>query len=141
MSDVISMIENLFGFKGWAILIILSILFGIGWHTMKAYALDDKVYDIAYNISLTPYDVLKYNCWDFSTDLYTALKKEGFKPRIIIGTRGTGTHAWVELNGEWIDGESGQVIYDRSGYIFPGFYALPKYNPFKAKYLRDNFIR
>jgi hypothetical protein len=111
--------EDIFGLKGWAILIIVSILFGLGWHMVKAYALKDEAEMIAYNISTTPYHIVYYNCWDFSTDLYNALKERGYNPKIMMGmTDSYKAHAWIELDNEWIESITGQIIYDRSNYKF-----------------------
>lgn len=47
------------------------------------------------------YNLETYNCYDFSTDLYYALREVGYKANISYGTFNNGTyatnHSWVEL--------------------------------------------
>jgi hypothetical protein len=129
------------GFKIWAYVVCFCIILGILLHITKAYALTDEAKETSLLIAQkTPYHILYYNCWDYSTDLYYALRKEGYAPKIITGMREGIAHAWVELNGEWIEPQVGQIIANRTGYIFPGYYSYPKYNPWKKAYL-DNFKR
>jgi hypothetical protein len=45
-----------------------------------------EIEDIALLVAqTTPYDVWKYNCWDYATDLKLELAKNGYDSRIIFG--------------------------------------------------------
>jgi len=117
------------------------------------------VLDIALLVAqTTPYDVWKYNCWDYATDLKLELAKNGYDSRIIFGIVNCssglfdeqqckqygGVHAWVsvgtspyESNNVWIEATTGNIITDRAPYKM-GYYGVIKFNPFKkawkAKY-------
>ena len=87
--------------------------------------------EIARNISLiNSYDINKYNCWDYSTDLKRALINAGYNDtKIVIGLYDDYPHAWVEVNGIWIESTNGEVIKDKTIYKF-GYYGTNKYNPY-----------
>ena len=93
---------------------------------------------IAELVAQTPYDTLKYNCWDYATDLQAQLREQNISSRIMTGVYGsTSAHTWLKVGSEWIEATSGQLIEDRSEYDF-GYYSPPKGNPRKARWKADN---
>jgi len=93
--------------------------------------------EIAKNISLShEYDINKYNCWNYATDLKRALVEANYTDaKIVMGTVdcsagfnciGNYPHAWVEVNDMWIESTNGELIQDRSAYKF-GYYGNEKY--------------
>ena len=109
------------------------------------------ILSIASLIAKTPYDSLKYNCWDYATDLRLALAKQNITSRIITGIVDCnsglfnfnickafgGAHDWLDVNGVWIEATSGELITDRSGYR-AGYYSFNKFNPYKQKWKELN---
>lgn len=88
--------------------------------------------EIAENIALArEYDLNKYNCWDYATDLKRALIKVGYNnTKIAMGMFDDYPHAWVEVNGIWIEATIGEIILkNNSNYKF-GYYGTEKYNPY-----------
>ena len=107
--------------------------------------------EIALNIATScNYDALKYNCWDYSTDLKRALVKAGYDAKIVLGIVDcnsglfdyticksfAGLHNWVVLKlGNqtiWIEATTGQVIQDENKKYYKLSYpSTEKYNPLK----------
>jgi hypothetical protein len=128
--------------RGFIAYLLLSgaILFYLLTLELAHAEINDEIQQTAWNISKTTYHPLYYNCWDFSTDLFNALKKEGYKPKIMQGMFDFNSpHSWIEINDTWIEAISGEVIYDRTmyDYNYPG---MPKYNPFKVRYLKGLLV-
>ena len=118
-----------------------EILIGILIVTMCAlsifssFAGASSIQEISEEIAKTPFDELRYNCWDYSTDLRAALKAENITSKIIIGVLNNRLHAWIEVDGAWIEPTLGQYIADRTAYRF-GYYGALKYNPWKLAWLK-----
>lgn len=108
--------------------------------TSDTYSFYQIIYDVSHNRT---FDEVKYNCWDFSTDMVKALQNAGYNAKIVLGganctceewnkTTCTGSHAWVELD-LMVEATNGQILspesYNRC-YTF-GYYGMPKVNAFK----------
>ena len=106
---------------------------------------------VATMVSRMPYDSLRYNCWDYSTDLVAGLRADNITARIITGdvncTSGLfdaasceefgGLHSWVSVGNAWIEATTGNVIADRSAYKMVR-YSPPKYNPYKKGWVKSH---
>jgi hypothetical protein len=91
---------------------------------------NDSFYSIIQSIvNAHKYDINKYNCWNYATDLKNALKKEGYNATLIAGMFNYSyAHVWVQLDlpdntSFWIDAVDGNIIdkanplYKNSGTI------------------------
>jgi hypothetical protein len=92
---------------------------------------------LASAIAKTPYDSLRYNCWDYSTDLYFALAKQNITSQIVIGMAFNEVHTWVSIDGTWIESSVGYEITDRSPYRM-SYISFPKFNPYKEEWLKEH---
>jgi len=99
--------------------------------------MDALVMAVAAMIAQTPYDAMRYNCWDYATDMAKALREDNITARIVTGTLDGSAHAWISVDGTWIEATNGEQIYDRTGYRF-GYYSPPKSNPYKTGWLREH---
>jgi hypothetical protein len=90
--------------------------------------------DIAQEVTYErEFDIVKWNCWDYSTSLYQRLKENGYISKIVQGkTNASGTwvgHSWIELR-LYIEATNGNVIpieEYKSNYDF-GYYGTEKHN-------------
>jgi hypothetical protein len=106
---------------------------------------------IANQIAQTPYDLLRYNCWDYATDLKIELAKYNYSSRIAHGIvncsselfdydickSSGGSHSWLEINSTWIEATTGQLITDRTPYHLGYLVNNVKWNPYKLRYLQQ----
>jgi hypothetical protein len=86
------------------------------------------------NVSQTPYDALRYNCWDYATDMRAQLRDLNITSRIMMGTLDGKPHAWLSAGGYWFDATFDTYVADASSYKFL-YYGTGKFNPFKARWV------
>jgi len=93
---------------------------------------------IASQIAQMPFDSLRYNCWDYATDPKLELAKYNYTSRIAHGLiERRYSHAWLEINGEWVEATTGEIIEDRTPYHL-GYYGAMKWNPYKKNWKMNN---
>ena len=139
--------------KALLVIASVSLMLYLGWF-YSSFIVASKIYvgnvslnstqepfeDVALSVAQAhEYDINKYNCWDYATDLVKALRSQGYAAKIAQGMVNcsctdwfdkkscTGVHAWVELILP-IEATSGTIIpadvYKRC-YTF-GYYGAMK---------------
>jgi hypothetical protein len=92
---------------------------------------------LASQVAQTPYNLVRYNCWDYATDLRVALASHNISSEIIAGTYNLYAHDWLDVDGTWIETTSGLIITDRSAYR-AGYLSFNKFNPLAKRWKELN---